>query len=84
MTDRISGSSIHLTTCGDAVFLFTDKGDLIRAAIEKANELNDEFPGANVDWRSDILGPGLTSDAAAIVTENQQQMADEAGERVAA
>ena len=31
VTDLINGSSIHLTPCGDAVFLFTDKGDLIRA-----------------------------------------------------
>ncbi len=28
-----SGSSIHLTTCGDAVFLFTDQGNLICAQL---------------------------------------------------
>jgi len=28
-----NGSSIHLTPCGDAVFLFTDRGDLIRAQL---------------------------------------------------
>lgn len=33
VTDLIDGSSIHLTSCGDAVFLFTDKGDLIRAQL---------------------------------------------------
>ncbi|MFH1920500.1 MAG: PQQ-binding-like beta-propeller repeat protein [Planctomycetota bacterium] len=33
VTDLINGSSIHLTPCGDAVFLFTDKGDLIRAQL---------------------------------------------------
>ena len=28
-----NGSSIHLTQCGDAVFLFTDQGDIIRAQL---------------------------------------------------
>ena len=28
-----NGSSIHLTPCGDAVFLFTDQGNLIRARL---------------------------------------------------
>ena len=28
-----TGSSIHLTPCGEAMFLFTDRGDLIRAHI---------------------------------------------------
>jgi outer membrane protein assembly factor BamB len=31
ITDLKNGASIHLTPCGDAVFLFTDRGDLIRA-----------------------------------------------------
>jgi outer membrane protein assembly factor BamB len=33
VTDLKNGSSIHLTPCGDAVFLFTDRGDLIRARL---------------------------------------------------
>src|SRR5947208_3087793 len=33
VTDLKNGSSIHLTPCGDAVFLFTDRGDLIRAQL---------------------------------------------------
>jgi hypothetical protein len=33
VTDLKNGSSIHLTPCGAAVFLFTDKGDLIRAQL---------------------------------------------------
>ena len=33
MTDIGNGASIHLTSSGDAVFLFTDRGDLIRAQI---------------------------------------------------
>lgn len=33
VTELRSGSSIHLTPCGDAVFLFTDRGDFIRAKI---------------------------------------------------
>jgi len=28
-----NGSSIHLTPCGEAVFLFTDQGDIIRAQL---------------------------------------------------
>jgi outer membrane protein assembly factor BamB len=28
-----NGSSVHLTPCGDAVFLFTDQGNLIRAQL---------------------------------------------------
>jgi outer membrane protein assembly factor BamB len=28
-----NGSSIHLTQCGDAVFLFTDQGEIIRAQL---------------------------------------------------
>jgi outer membrane protein assembly factor BamB len=35
VTDLMNGSSIHLTPCGDAVFLFTDKGDLIRAQLTR-------------------------------------------------
>jgi len=33
VTDLKNGSSIHLTPCGDAVFLFTDQGDLVRAQL---------------------------------------------------
>lgn len=33
VTDLIGGSSIHMTPCGDSVFLFTDKGDLILAQL---------------------------------------------------
>jgi outer membrane protein assembly factor BamB len=33
VTGLKNGSSIHLTPCGDAVFLFTDRGDLIRAQL---------------------------------------------------
>jgi hypothetical protein len=33
VTELGNGSSIHFTPCGDAVFLFTDRGDLIRAQL---------------------------------------------------
>ena len=33
VTDLKNGSSIHLTPCGEAVFLFTNRGDLIRAQL---------------------------------------------------
>jgi outer membrane protein assembly factor BamB len=33
VTQAGNGSSIHLTPCGDATFLFTDRGDLIRAQL---------------------------------------------------
>jgi outer membrane protein assembly factor BamB len=33
VTELKNGSSIHVTPCGDAVFLFTDRGDLIRAQL---------------------------------------------------
>jgi outer membrane protein assembly factor BamB len=33
VTELKNGASIHLTPCGDAVFLFTDRGDLIRAHL---------------------------------------------------
>ena len=33
VTEPKNGSSIHLTPCGDAVFLFTDRGDLIQAQL---------------------------------------------------
>ena len=33
VTELKNGSSIHLTPCGRAVFLFTDRGDLIRAEL---------------------------------------------------
>ena len=35
VTDLKNGSSIHLTPCGEAVFLFTDRGDLIRAQLTR-------------------------------------------------
>ncbi|MSU61147.1 MAG: hypothetical protein EXS31_01925 [Pedosphaera sp.] len=33
VTELKNGSSIHITPCGDAMFLFTDRGDLIRAQL---------------------------------------------------
>ena len=33
VTDLVNGASIHLTPSGDAVFLFTDQGDLILAQL---------------------------------------------------
>lgn len=33
VTELKNGSSIHLTPCGEAVFLFTDQGNLIRAQV---------------------------------------------------
>lgn len=36
VTGLRSGSSIHLASCGDDVFLFTDRGDLIRARLAPA------------------------------------------------
>jgi outer membrane protein assembly factor BamB len=33
VTDLKGGASVHMTTNGDGVFLFTDKGDLIRAKL---------------------------------------------------
>jgi outer membrane protein assembly factor BamB len=33
VTDLKNGSSIHLTPCGDAVYLFTNEGSLIRAQL---------------------------------------------------
>jgi outer membrane protein assembly factor BamB len=33
VTEPGNGSSIHLTPCGDGVFLFTDRGDVIRAQL---------------------------------------------------
>jgi outer membrane protein assembly factor BamB len=33
VTELGNGSSIHITPCGNAVFLFTDRGDLIRAQV---------------------------------------------------
>jgi outer membrane protein assembly factor BamB len=33
VTELKNGSSIHLTPCGEAVFLFTDQGNLIRAQL---------------------------------------------------
>lgn len=36
ITDRKGGASIHLTAHGDAVFLYTDRGELIRARLTRA------------------------------------------------
>jgi outer membrane protein assembly factor BamB len=36
ITDRKSGASIHLTPNGDAIFLYTDRGELIRARLNPA------------------------------------------------
>ena len=52
VTDLKNGASIHLTPNGDAVFLFTDKGDLIQARltpqgyreISRARLLEPTFP----------------------------------------
>ncbi|HSH15862.1 MAG TPA: PQQ-binding-like beta-propeller repeat protein, partial [Verrucomicrobiae bacterium] len=33
LTDLKNGSCIHVTPCGEAVFLFTDRGDLIRGEL---------------------------------------------------
>jgi hypothetical protein len=38
--------------------IIADRGILIRLAMELAEKLNDEFPGANISWR-DILSPTL-------------------------
>jgi outer membrane protein assembly factor BamB len=35
VTDLKNGASIHLTRAGDAVFLFTDRGELIRAELSR-------------------------------------------------
>jgi outer membrane protein assembly factor BamB len=60
VTDLKNGASIHLTPCGDAVFLFTDKGDLIRARltpegyheISRAHLLDPTYPfgGQKCAW----------------------------------
>jgi len=36
VTDRKSGAGIHLTPNGGAVFLYTDRGELIRARLTRA------------------------------------------------
>jgi hypothetical protein len=33
VTERKNGTSAHVTPQGDAVFIFTDKGDLLRAQL---------------------------------------------------
>ena len=33
VTEMVNGTSAHVTPNGDAVFLYTDKGDLIRAQL---------------------------------------------------
>ena len=35
VTELKNGASIHLTPCGDGVFLFTDRGDLIHARLTR-------------------------------------------------
>ena len=60
VTDLNSGTSIHLTTNGDAVFLLTDKEELIRAQltalgyqeISRARLLDPTCPfgGRKVTW----------------------------------
>jgi outer membrane protein assembly factor BamB len=59
-TDLKNGASIHLTANGDSVFLYTDKGELIRAQltvkgykeISRARLLEPTFPfaGRKVAW----------------------------------
>ncbi|MCI0361067.1 MAG: PQQ-binding-like beta-propeller repeat protein [Planctomycetaceae bacterium] len=60
VTDLKSGASIHLTSCGDSVLLYTDKGELIRAQLtaqgfketSRATVLEPTFPfaGRKVAW----------------------------------
>jgi outer membrane protein assembly factor BamB len=60
VTSQGNGSSIHLTPCGDAVFLFTDQGNLIRARLRAEGyeefgrarllEPTHPFGGRNVVW----------------------------------
>jgi len=55
-----NGACIHLTSCGDGVLLYTDRGELIRAKltgkgyeeISRATVLKPTFPfgGRNVAW----------------------------------
>jgi outer membrane protein assembly factor BamB len=60
VTDLKNGASIHLTPAGDAVFLYTDRGELIRAELTpkgyKENsrarlvEPTNPFSGRNTAW----------------------------------
>src|SRR5207249_9975562 len=60
VTDQKGGASIHPTANGDAAFLFTDRGDLIRAKltpqgyqeVSRARLVEPTYPfgGRNVAW----------------------------------
>jgi outer membrane protein assembly factor BamB len=60
VTDLKNGASIHLTPNGDSVFLFTDRGELIRAKLDSKGfkeisraqllEPTYSFAGRNVAW----------------------------------
>lgn len=60
VTDRKPGASIHVTPNGDTAFLYTDRGELIRAQlfsqgykeISRTRLLNPTYPhgGRNVAW----------------------------------
>lgn len=68
VTDLINGASIHLTSNGDSVLLYTDKGQLIRAEltsrgyreISRVDVLAPTFPfaGRNVAWSSPAYANG--------------------------
>ena len=53
--------------------IVNDRGRFVELCIEKAAELNQRYPDASVDWRTDIKE--FTSGGSAI-TENQQQLAE--------
>jgi hypothetical protein len=42
VTEMVNGTSAHITPQGDAVFIYTDKGDLIRAQLTSSghNEIS--------------------------------------------
>jgi hypothetical protein len=60
ITDKKNGASVHLTLNGDAVFLYTDRGELIRARLTRAGceeisrtrviEPTQSFGGRKVAW----------------------------------
>ena len=60
VTDLRNGASIHLTANGDSVFMFTDKGELIRAQVTSQGykeisrshllEPTSPFGGRKVAW----------------------------------
>ncbi len=68
VTDRKSGASIHLTPNGDGVFLYTDRGELIRARltregyeeISRARVLEPLFPfaGRKLAWAAPAFANG--------------------------